>query len=87
MKINEHALKFIFDDTLYKQSNSFKIEGEDDIKFLGKNNKNILIIVPSNEHILQDDEKAFLEKILNSIGLQLDDCVVTCPKAEAKYTY
>lgn len=87
MKINQQALKFIFDETLYKQSNTFKIEGEELHQFLGKNQRNILVVVPEQENILNDVEKVFFEKILNSIGLQLDDVAVICPKTEAKFMY
>ena len=87
MKINQQALKFMFDETLYKQANTFKIEGEEEHQFLGKNQRNILVVVPKQENILNDGEKVFFEKILNSIGLQLDDVAVICPKNEAKFVY
>jgi hypothetical protein len=87
MEINQHALKFIFNETLFRQEKSTVQTIETDIKFLGKNEKKILIISHSHEQILDDANKVFLIKILNSIGLQLDDIVIINPKKEAKFSF
>ena len=71
MEINQHALKFIFNETLFRIENSVVQAIETDINFLGKNEKNILIITKSHKEILEDNSKVFLSKILNSVGLQL----------------
>jgi len=57
MKINQHALKYIFTETLFRQQEGSLQNIETDIKFLGKNNKNILIIAPNHE-----DVEGFLSK-------------------------
>jgi hypothetical protein len=87
MEINQHALKFIFNETLFRIENSVVQAIETDINFLGKNEKNILIITKSHKEILEDNSKVFLSKILNSVGLQLDDVVIINPKKEANLTF
>ena len=87
MEINQHALKFIFNETLFHQESSTVQTIETDIKFLGKNEKKILIISPSHEQVLDEGNKTFLIKILNSIGLQLNDVVIINPKKEAKLSF
>ena len=87
MEINQHALKFIFNETLFRIENSVVQAIETDINFLGKNEKNILIITKSHKEILEDNSKVFLSKILNSVGLQLEDVVIINPKKEANLTF
>ncbi len=87
MKINQHALKFIFNETLFRQESAPAKKIETDINFLGKNKKNILIITPDHEGVLHNENKTFLVKILNSIGLLLDDVVIINPKKEAKFSF
>ena len=87
MEINQHALKYIFNETLFRQESTPALQIKTDIKFLGKNNKNILIITPSHEDVMKIAEQEFLEKILNSIGLLLDDTVIINPKKEAQFSF
>jgi hypothetical protein len=87
MKINQHALKYIFTETLFRQQEGSLQNTETDIKFLGKNNKNILIIAPNHEDVMNNSNQSFLIKILNSIGLQLEDVIIINPKKEAKFSF
>ena len=87
MKINQHALKYIFNETLFRQESGSIQKIDTDIDFLGQNNKKILIVIPTNEDIISNTNKVFLIKILNSIGLQLDDVVIINPKKESQYNF
>jgi len=87
MKINQHALKYIFNETLFRQENTTIQKIETDLEYLGGNNKEILIITPAHKEILIEEEKKFLIKILNSIGLQLEDVVIVNQKKEAPYSF
>ena len=88
MKINEHALKFIFNETLFRQEHNVPVQKiETDILFLGKNEKKILIITPTHEEVLDKKNELFLIKILNSIGLQLNDVVIINPKKEEPFSF
>lgn len=79
MKIHENALKFIFEETLYKSQSSLQAQIESNIHFIGGNNKRTLIITPSNtsSEIIEVETKNFLDKILTSIGLSEKDVIVT----------
>jgi hypothetical protein len=87
MNINQHALKYIFTETLFRQEGGIVQSIETDINFLGKNNKSILIITPEHEDVMDNSNQSFLIKILNSIGLQLDDVIIINPKKEAKFSF
>lgn len=87
MEINEHAFKFIFNETLFRQESNTTQKIETDISFLGKNEKNILIVTSTHENILQSEPQTFLVKILNSVGLQLDDTIIINPKKEADFSF
>ena len=87
MKINEHALKFIFNETLFRQEENTISEIDTNINFLGKNKKGILVFVPSNEKVIEENDKVFLLKILTSIGLHLDDIVITTPQKEDSFNF
>ncbi len=51
-----------------------QIKRERAIKFLGKNAKNILLVVAEKEHaFLGDDELSFLMNILNACGISMQD--------------
>ncbi|MFN0081684.1 MAG: hypothetical protein ACKVOM_04130 [Ferruginibacter sp.] len=44
------------------------------IKYLGKNGKNILVLVNEKDHIfLEDDELSFLMKVLSACGINMAD--------------
>ncbi|MDB4834991.1 hypothetical protein OAH12_00210 [Cyclobacteriaceae bacterium] len=80
MKINENAFKFIFDETLFKPSQVAEdFKPETDIQFIGKNNRKTLIFVSSTnpKEVISEQSLTFLSKILISVGLTLDDVVVT----------
>ena len=87
MKINEHALKYIFTETLFRKEGGVVQNIETDVKFLGKNSKSILIITPQDDEVIDNTNQSFLIKILNSIGLHLDDVVIVNPKIEAKFSF
>lgn len=89
MKINENALKFIFSEELYRTpASSHSNDIESSISFVGKNKKNILIVVPDNEaaQVIKKNNILFLEKILNSIGLTTDDIVIVNNQSKEKWT-
>lgn len=78
MKIHENALKFIFDETLYKTSDIIA-QIETTIPHHGGNKKNTLIILPENNSdlVISHEALSFLNKILNSIGLTEQDVIIT----------
>ncbi len=60
-----------------KKNSSPIVNNDDDIKFLGKNNKNILILVNEKEHkFLGDDELSFLMNILNACNITMADAAL-----------
>ena len=61
-------------DAVVEKNIVLKKETIGNIKFLGKNAKNILIIVDEKEHaFLGDDELSFLMNILNACGVSMQD--------------
>jgi hypothetical protein len=61
-------------NTLVEKNIATKKETVGNIKFLGKNAKNILIIVDEKEHaFLGDDELSFLMNILNACTVSMQD--------------
>jgi hypothetical protein len=59
---------------IVNKTNATKIKNFDPIKFLGKNAKNILIIVDEKEHaFLGDDELSFLINILDACTVSMHD--------------
>ena len=89
MKINENALKFIFNEELYRTPNSsLPNDIETSMSFLGGNKKNTLIVVPDNKtaQIIEKINLQFLEKILNSIGLTIDDIIIVNNQPKEKWS-
>lgn len=71
-----------------KESNVIKKQNFDAIKYLGKNAKNILIIIDEKEHaFLGDDELSFLMNILNACNVSMQDVALvnTCNNADVVY--
>ncbi len=59
------------------KKNLTKIGNFDSIKYLGKNAKNILIVIDEKEHaFLGDDELSFLMNILNACSVSMQDVVL-----------
>ena len=87
MKINENALKFIFEEELYRSPVLIHSKIDSSTPFIGANNKNILILVPTSgsSEVIQANILEFLSKILNSIGLTIDDVVITDNKNQEKW--
>ncbi len=71
-----------------KKENVGKKEMLGRIKFLGKNAKNILIIVDENEHaFLGDDELSFLMNILNACNVSMQDVALVNASNNGEVVY
>ncbi len=73
------ALRLFFTDDVYlvQEPTALLNQQKVDYKFLGKNNRNILILVNDNQHEVSDEPgRELLRKIVKSVNLSANDFAV-----------
>jgi hypothetical protein len=77
---------FLINDSVMLAENKEVGTEENVIKFLGKNEKNILVVVAEKDHVfLTEEELAFLMNVLNACAVTIQDsALVNCSSRDEK---
>ena len=78
----------ITQNVVSKNNTSTEIDALDKIKYLGKNNRHILIVVNEKDHkFLGDDELSFLMNILSACNITMADAALVNAYADENVMY
>ena len=99
IKLSPFLVKKLYEKTLIDSSFASEVnkekkaslsvtENDDGIKYLGKNNKHILILVYEKDHkFLRDEELSFLMNILNACNITMTDAALVNVYENENLTY